>query len=120
MGTFIEYLVELDMGDLELIDAHKSKEQEKKEYSSAAKGFEKEMQDKRDSDSGKNSKKGEPIKGDLISHKDKKFVVNRRDKLGFYIKELGKTNKEILMKHGYKFKEIDKTPLGKSIFQVSK
>jgi len=119
-NTFLQYLAELDQGDLDLNQQYKDEKASKAEHGKAASDFRGQMDSDRAEKSGSQSKEGEPSKGDIVVTTNKKYVITRRDPKGFYIKELGGQSKELLMKHGYKYKAIDKTPLGKVMYKVFK
>ena len=116
--TFMEFLTE-DTSDLELIRHKNDKDADTAEYSKAANEFKNSMDADRNKDSG--SQPNEPNKGDVIKSGEKQFVVVRRHKSGFEVKELGATNKKNqLIKHGVKYAKSGKTALGKTVFKVGK
>jgi len=118
--TFKTYLEEVDVSDLQLVRQHQDERQKALDYNKDANEYKNQMQSDRVKQAGTSSSDEEPVKGDIIVHNNKKYMINGRNNVGFSITELGGNKKSMMLKHGYKYVEIEKTPLGKRVFKLSK
>jgi len=118
--TFKDYLNEVDVSDLELVRQHQDERQNKLDYNKQANDFRGKMDADRVKQAGTASSDNEPVKGDLVVAQGRKFIVNGRNNVGFSITELGGNKKSMMLKHGYNYKQLEQTPLGKRVFQVTK
>jgi len=119
--SFKQYLAELDAADLQIAYDHALDKQNKADFTKDADEFKQQM----DSDRQKNSPQqnpDSPAKGDILLAKGKKYVIGEKNAKGFYVRELGasKNATPIMVKHGYKFTQVETTELGKGVFKVSK
>ncbi len=116
--TFKQYLTELDAADLQIAYDHALDKQKKVEYSQDADEFKQNM----DASRNKPQNPESPQKGDILLAKGKKYVVGESNAKGFYVRELGanKNASPIMVKHGYKFAQVETTELGKRVFKVTK
>lgn len=115
--TFKSWLNEIDSGDMALFHSNQDEMNKSIDFNKDANEFKNQMDNTRNAEF--EPKEGEPNFKDIILIKGIKYLVVRRDEIAFYLKELG-SNKELRLKHGYKFKLIDKTPLGKLIYKLVK
>ena len=116
--SFKQYLSELDAADLQIAYDHALDKQKKTEYTQDADEFRQNMNDSRQ----KPQRPDSPSKGDILLAKGKKYVVGESNAKGFYVRELGanKNASPIMVKHGYKFAQVETTELGKRVFKVTK
>ena len=121
IDSFIEFLIE-DAGDLELQRMHNDKEFDKKDYSTAADQFRKDMEDseEKSKDSDYTFQADEPKKGDILTSGNKIFMFVSKSPKGFEMQELGSDSKNKIISHGYKFKKDGKTDLGKTKYRAVK
>lgn len=105
--TFKEYLIEVDVGDLQLAKQAAEKQAIDAEQARGRDQFKKEM--------GGSS----PSQGDVIQTTGGYFIVTKMSTQGIHVQQAG-GNKTATIPHGTKFKSIGKAPSGKPAFQIIK
>jgi len=103
--TFKDFLMELDIGDLQLQQQANQQQQQAASDQEARSGFSKKME----SDS--------PAKGDVIESKQGRFLVLGGSMEGIQVKELG-GEKSGTIPHGTKFKNMGQAQSGKTVFSI--
>ncbi len=103
--TFIQYLTELDVGNLQLA-------RQKRDQDVAAAG------DARARDQfSQQMSSTSPSKGDVIQANGNRFMVTDMSPDGISVKQLG-GDKTAMIQHGTKFKLAGKRPGGKPVFEI--
>jgi len=104
--TFKQYLIELDVGDLELA-------RQKRDQQVAAAG------DQRARDQfGQQMTSNNPSEGDIIQSNGKRYVVTDMLRDGIHVRQLGGERTPDVIQHGTKFKPVGKMPSGKPVFEI--
>lgn len=103
--TFKEFLLEIDVGDSQLVKQHVEKQRDDTEYERPRDEFRQQMTDKA------------PSKGDAIKTNTGYFIITNMSTDGIHVKQAG-GNKTTTIPHGTKFKRIKNTASGKPTFEI--
>lgn len=104
--TFRDFLMEVDVGDLQL-----AKQATDKQSADA--------ENIRSRDQFKNEMAASPSQGDVIQTRNGMFIVSKMSPQGIHVQQAG-GNKTATIPQGTKFKSVGKAPGGKPMFQIVK
>lgn len=104
--SFREFLLEIDVGDLELAKQHADQEAADAEAGRSQGQFKQEMA-------------ATPSKGDVIQSAKGYYIVIKMSPQGIHVQQAG-GNSTATIPHGTKFKSVGKAPSGKPAFQIVK
>lgn len=103
--TFKEFLMEVDVGDLQLAKQAQQREIEQKEKIAGQQQFKKKMSS------------SSPSPGDVIQARNGKYFVVKNSLKGIHVKQVS-GDKRGIIPHGTKFKQSGTTPGGKPIYVI--
>lgn len=103
--TFKEFLIEVDVGDLQLAKQHQQKQTSQQEWRSNA--FKDKMQ------------QAAPEQGDIIQANGNNYMILKTSREGYHVKQAGGTQTAVIP-HGTKFKAAGKGIGNKNTFLMVK